>query len=137
MRENCIFFREESQLEILHDHIQSDIKQGKEQQPQENSKEPLEQNQLPQLSEHEICSRSDESNQSLTSKTTKAAEVALGKTPEVIQLEKLCNNLNRNPKSRYCANRYENHLAKIQILVPKATKQLQSDIKLWEATFLM
>ena len=42
--------------------------------------EPLEQNHLPQLSEHEICSRSDESNQPLTSKTTKAAEVVLGKT---------------------------------------------------------
>ena len=136
MRENCIFFREESQLENLHDHIQSDIEQGKEQQPQENSKEPLEQNQLPQLSEHEICSRSDESNQPLTSKTTKAAEVVLGKTSEVIQLE-LCSNLNHNSKSRYCANRYENRLAKIQILVLKATKQLQSDIKLWDATFLM
>ena len=122
MRENCIFFREESQLENLHDHIQSDIKQGKEQQPQENSKEPLEQNQLPQLSEHEICSRSDESNQPLTSKTTKAAEVVLGKTSEVIQLEKLCNNLDHNSKSRYCANRYENHLEKIQVLVLKATK---------------
>ena len=84
--------------------------------------EPLEQNQLPQLSEHEICSRSDESNQPLTSKTAKAAEVVLGKTPEVIQLEKLCNNLNHNPKSRYCANRYENHLEKIQVLVLKATK---------------
>ena len=84
--------------------------------------EPLEQNQLPQLSEHEICSRSDESNQPLTSKTAKAAEVVLGKTPEVIQLEKLCNNLKRNPKSRYCANRYENHLEKIQVLVLKATK---------------
>ena len=65
--------------------------------------EPLEQNHLPQLSEHEICSRSDESNQPLTSKTAKAAEVVLGKTPEVIQLEKLCNNLNRNPKFKYCA----------------------------------
>ena len=118
----AVIFREESQLENLHDHLQGDKEQGKEQQPQENSKEPLEQNQLPQLSEHEICSRSDESNQSLTSKTTKAAEVALGKTPEVIQLEKLCNNLNRNPKSRYCANRYENHLEKIQVLVLKATK---------------
>ena len=84
--------------------------------------EPLEQNQLPQLSEHEICSRSDESNQPLTSKTAKAAEVVLGKTPEVIQLEKLCNNLNRNAKSKYCANRYENHLEKIQVLVLKATK---------------
>ena len=118
----AVIFREESQLENLHDHLQGDKEQGKEQQPQENSKEPLEQNQLPQLSEHEICSRSDESNQSLTSKTTKAAEVALGKTPEVIQLEKLCNNLNHNPKSRYCANRYENHLEKIQVLVLKATK---------------
>ena len=84
--------------------------------------EALEQNQLPQLSEHEICSRSDESNQPLTSKTAKAAEVVLGKTPEVIQLEKLCNNLNRSPKSRYCANRYENHLEKIQVLVLKATR---------------
>ena len=131
----AVIFREESQLENLHDHLQGEKEQGKEQQPQENSKEPLEQNQLPQLSEHEICSRSDESNQPLTSKTTKAAEVVLGKTSEVIQLEKLCNNLNRNSKSRYCANRYENHLAKIQILVLKATKQLQSDIKLWDATF--
>lgn len=79
----AVIFREESQLENLHDHLQGDIEQGKEQQPQENSKEPLEQNQLPQLSEHEICSRSDESNQPLTSKTAKAAEVVLGKTPEV------------------------------------------------------
>ena len=99
----AVIFREESQLENLHDHLQGDKEQGKEQQPQENSKEPLEQNQLPQLSEHEICSRSDESNQPLTSKTAKAAEVVPGKTPEVIQLEKLCNNLNRNPKSKYCA----------------------------------
>ena len=118
----AVIFREESQLENLHDHLQGEKEQGKEQQPQENSKEPLEQNQLPQLSEHEICSRSDESNQPLTSKTAKAAEVVLGKTPEVIQLENLCNNLNRNPKSRYCANRYENHLEKIQVLVLKATK---------------
>ena len=118
----AVIFREESQLENLHDHLQGDKEQGKEQQPQENSKEPLEQNQLPQLSEHEICSRSDESNQPLTSKTAKAAEVVRGKTPEVIQLEKLCNNLNCNPKSRYCANRYENHLEKIQVLVLKATK---------------
>ena len=51
--------REESQLENLHDHLQSDKEQGKEQEPQENSKEPIEQNQLPQLSEHEICTRSD------------------------------------------------------------------------------
>ena len=58
-------------------------------------------------------------------------------TPEVIQPEKLHNNLNRNPKSRYCANRYENHLAKIQVLVLKATRQLQSDTKVWDATFLM
>ena len=35
----------------------------------------LEQKQLPQLSEHETCTRSDESNHSLTSKTAKAAEV--------------------------------------------------------------
>ena len=118
----AVIFREKSQLENLHDHLQGDKEQGKEQQPQENSREPLEQNQLPQLSEHEICSRSDESNQPLTSKTAKAAEVVLGKTPEVIQLEKLCNNLNRNPKSRYCANSYENHLEKIQVLVLKATK---------------
>ena len=38
--------REESQLENLHDHLQSDKEQGKEQEPQENSKEPIEQNQL-------------------------------------------------------------------------------------------
>lgn len=57
-------------------------------------------------------------------------------TPEVIESEKL-HNLNRKPKSRYCAKRYENHLAKIQVLVLKATKQLQSDIKVWDATFLM
>ena len=54
-----------------------------------------------------------------------------------MQLEKLCNNLNHKSKLTYCAYRYENHLAKIQILVLKATKQLQSDIKLWDATFLM
>ena len=99
-------FREESQLENLHDHSQRDKEQWKEQEPQENSKEPLEQNQLPQLSEHEICTRSDESNQPLTSKTAKALEVVVGKTPEGIQLEKMLNNLNRNTKSRCCANRY-------------------------------
>ena len=60
--------------------------------------EPLEQNQLPQLSEHEICSRSDESNQPLTSKTAKAAEVVLGKTPEVK------NNLNRATTSTATPN---------------------------------
>ena len=38
--------REESQLENLHDHLQNDKEQGKEQEPQENSKEPIEQNQL-------------------------------------------------------------------------------------------
>ena len=102
----AVIFREESQLENLHDHLQGDKEQGKEQQPQENSKEPLEQNQLPQLSEHEICTRSDESNQPLTSKTAKALEVVVGKTPEGIQLEKMPNNLNRNTKSRCCANRY-------------------------------
>ena len=133
----AVIVREESQIENLHDHLQSDKEQRKEQQTQENSKEPLEQNQLPQLSEHEICSRPDESNQPLTSKTAKAAEVVIDKTPEMIQLEKLRNNLNRNPKSSYYANRYENHLAKIQVLVLKATKQLQSDIKVWDATFLM
>lgn len=122
----AVIFREELQLENLHDHLQSDKEQGKEHQPQENSKEPLEQDQLPQLSEHETCSRSDEGNQPLTSKTAKAAEVVLGKTPVVIQLEKLRNNLNRNPKFRYCASRYENHLAKIQVLVLKATKQLNN-----------
>ena len=94
----AVIFREESQLENLHDHLQGDIEQGKEQQPQENSKEPLEQNQLPQLSEHEICSRSDESNQPLTSKTAKAAEVVLGKTPEVK------NNLNRATTSTATPN---------------------------------
>ena len=82
-------FREESQLENLHDHSQSDKEQWKEQEPQENSKE---QNQLPQLSEHEICTRSDESNQPLTSKTGKAVEVVVGKTPEGIQLDKLPKN---------------------------------------------
>ena len=45
----AVIFREESQLENLHDHLQGEKEQGKEQQPQENSKEPLEQNQLPQL----------------------------------------------------------------------------------------
>ena len=35
--------REESQLENLHDHLQSDKEQGKEQEPHENSKEPIEQ----------------------------------------------------------------------------------------------
>ena len=84
--------REESQLENLHDHLQSDKEQGKEQEPQENSKEPIEQNQLPQLSEHQICTRSDESNQPLTSKTAKAVEVVVGKTPEGIQLDKLPKN---------------------------------------------
>ena len=33
----AVIFREESQLENLHDHLQSDKEQGKEQQPQENS----------------------------------------------------------------------------------------------------
>ena len=94
----AVIFREESQLENLHDHLQGEKEQGKEQQPQENSKEPLEQNQLPQLSEHEICSRSDESNQPLTSKTAKAAEVVLGKTPQVK------NNLNRATTSTATPN---------------------------------
>ena len=67
----AVIFREESQIENLHDHLQSGKEQRKEQQPQENSKEPLEKNQLPQLSEHEICFRSDESNQPLTQKQQK------------------------------------------------------------------
>ena len=87
------------------------------------------------LSEHEIDN--DETKQQLSSKTAKAAELVLGKLPEVIQLDKLRNNLTRNPKSRYCVNRYENHLAKIQVLVLKAIKKLDSDIKAWDASFLM
>ena len=71
----AVIFREESQLENLHDHLQGDKEQGKEQEPLENSKESLEQNQLPQLSEHETYTKSDESNHSLTSKTAKATEV--------------------------------------------------------------
>ena len=75
----AVIFREESQLETY----MTTYRVTKNKERNNNLKkiaEPLEQNQLPQLSEHEICSRSDESNQPLTSKTTKAAEVVLGKT---------------------------------------------------------
>ena len=100
--------------------------------PEEQSRECV---QDQQLSEHEMDN--DESSQQLSSKTAKAAELVLGKLPEVIQLDKLHNNVARNPKSRYCVNRYENHLAKIQVLVLKAIKQLDADVKAWDASFLM
>ena len=70
----------------------------------------------------------DESVQQLSSKTAKAAEVVLGKTPDVVQLDKLRTSLNRNPKSRHCIKRYESHLAKIQVFVLKATKQLKGQM---------
>ena len=70
----------------------------------------------------------DESVPQLSSKTAKAAEVVLGKTPDVVQLDKLRTSLNRNPKSRHCIKRYESHLAKIQVFVLKATKQLKGQM---------
>ena len=78
----------------------------------------------------------DECQQQLSSKTAKATEIILGKIPEVTQLDKLRNNLARNPKSRYCINRYENYLAKIQVLVLKAVKELNSKLKEWDASFV-
>ena len=72
----------------------------------------------------------------LSSKTAVAVEMVLGKIPEVIQLDKLHNNLKKSPKSRYCINWYENHLAKIQVLVLKATKQINEELKSWDAFFL-
>ena len=87
---------------------------------------------MPEDPAHVPC----ESEQQLSTKTAKATEIVLGKTPEVIQLDKLRANLARNPKSRYCLNRYENHLTKIQVFVLKAVQQLNADLKAWDTFFL-
>ena len=87
---------------------------------------------MPEDPAHVPC----ESEQQLSTKTAKATEIVLGKTPEVIQLDKLRANLARNPKSRCCLNRFENHLTKIQVFVLKAVQQLNADLKAWDTFFL-
>lgn len=107
--------------------------QPPEQQKLEQQASGHEQHKMPEDPAHVPC----ESEQQLSSKTAKATEIVLGKTPEVIQLDKLRANLARNPKSRYCLNRYENHLTKIQVFVLKAVQQLNADLKAWDTSFLM
>ena len=132
-------FVEGFQADDVHEIVQNcDSGQTSDPEPNQSTvpeEQPRECVQDQQLSDHEMDN--DESSQPLSSKTAKAAELVLGKLPEVIQLDKLRKNVTRNPKSRYCVNRYDNHLAKIQVLVLKAIKQLDSDVKAWDASFLM
>lgn len=85
---------------------------------------------------HQEIGNNESECQQLTSKTAKAAEVVLAKIPEVVQLDKLRSNLARNPKSRYCINKFENHLAKVQVLVLRALRQLNVELKAWDSSFL-
>lgn len=96
------------------------------QEPNEPEEQQTEHEPDQQLSEQDTA---DESVQQLSCKTAKAAEVVLGKTPDVVQPDKLRTSLNRKPKSRDCINRYESHLAKIQVFVLKATQQLNAELK--------
>jgi hypothetical protein len=79
----------------------------------------------------------DESNtKTLFTKTAKAIQEVLGYTPEVAEFDRLKCSLARNTKSRYLINRYETSLTNIQVMVLKAVKELQCNIKNWDTEFL-
>ena len=68
---------------------------------------------------------------------TKTANVqhALGTCEEVLKYDKRRQNVAKNPKSRYHVERYETHLPKVQVLTPKAYKQVFNDIQNWKENF--
>ena len=126
----AVIFRVDEEDETRQEQQVEDDNTGEK--GEETSQEPNEPEE--QQTEHEPDRQlpeqntADESVQQLSSKTAKAAEVVLGKTPDVVQLDKLRTSLNRNPKSRHCIKRYESHLPKIQLFVLKATKQLKGQM---------
>lgn len=70
----------------------------------------------------------EHTEQQLHSKTAKALSTVLGATEEVSRFEKLRENLQKNPKSRYHIERYETHLSKIRIEVLKAFRETNKSI---------
>ena len=56
----------------------------------------------------------------------------MGASEEVHKIEKLKQNVGKNPKSRYHIECYEAHLVKVQILTLKVYKKLFNDIQTWK-----
>lgn len=74
--------------------------------------------------------RQKQDNQTeLTSKTAKALEKVLGRSPDVEKFEKLKQSLMANPTSKYNQDRYKTQLAHVQVKTLKAYKQLNSELK--------
>lgn len=74
--------------------------------------------------------RQKQDNQTeLTSKTAKALEKVLGRSPDVEKFEKLKQSLMANPTSKYNQDRYKTQLAHVRVKTLKAYKQLNSELK--------
>lgn len=73
----------------------------------------------------------------LNTKTTKALQIVLGQTSELVEFDKIKHSLNQNPKSRYLISRYENSVARIQVILLKEVKVLQNIIKDWDKDFFL
>jgi len=86
-------------------------------------------NDQPATKKEKMTDQSIDKPQEILSKTTTALQLVLGNCEDVSKYDKLKKCAAKNPKSRFHIERFNLHLARIQISILKAYKQLNNDIK--------
>ena len=70
------------------------------------------------------------------SKTAKALELILGKTPEVSEIDRLKQTVAKNPKAQFYRKKYDSLLSNLQTCVLRELRSVKNQLKQWDENFL-
>ena len=70
------------------------------------------------------------------SKTAKALELILGKTPEVSEIDRLKQIVAKNPKAHFYRKKYDSLLSNMQTCVLRELRSVKNQLKQWDENFL-
>ena len=70
------------------------------------------------------------------SKTAKALELILGKTPEVSEIDRLKQTVAKNPKAHFYRKKYDSLLSNMQTCVLRELRSVKNQLKQWDENFL-
>ena len=70
------------------------------------------------------------------SKTTKALELILGKTPEVSEIDRVKQTATKNPKAHFYRKKYDSLLSNLQTCVLRELRSVKNQLKQWDENFL-
>lgn len=70
------------------------------------------------------------------SKTAKALELILGKTPEVSEIDRLKQTVAKNTKAHFYRKKYDSLLSNLQTCVLRELRSVKNQLKQWDENFL-